>query len=61
MATSSKERSPTSLILGFCECKHCGRKSFVWNTYFVCPECGCREYKEVKFFEEDTDDDNWVN
>ena len=47
-----------SLVIGFCKCKKCGWTDgkFNWHTYFVCPECKCREYiKEVDPFVEETE------
>lgn len=36
-----------SLVLGFCKCENCGFERFVWQTYFICPKCGCRKYKQT--------------
>lgn len=34
-----------SIILGFCKCKKCGKDQYIWNSYFICRECGGREYE----------------
>lgn len=35
-----------SIILGFCKCKRCGTERFVWNSYFICRNCGSKEYEK---------------
>lgn len=35
-----------SIILGFCKCKRCGKERFVWNSYFICNNCGFKEYEK---------------
>lgn len=48
-----------SLVIGFCKCKKCGWTDgkFNWHTYFVCPECKCREYiKEADPFVKETEE-----
>lgn len=38
-------RAIKSIVLGFCKCKKCGKDQFIWNSYFICRECGCKEYE----------------
>lgn len=33
------------MMIGFCKCARCGwDNGFNWHTYFICPECGSKEY-----------------
>ena len=50
-----------SLVIGFCKCAKCGwtDNKFNWHTYFVCPECGSRDYtKWLQDLEEKNGYDN---
>ena len=42
------------LMIGFCKCAKCGYtdNKFNWHTYFICPECGCKEYVKEDLFNE---------
>lgn len=42
-----------SIVLGFCKCNRCKQESFVWNSYFICKNCGFKEYTKSDFFVEE--------